>query len=327
MATNAAKVIAKAQSYIGYAYNHFLDSFGIGCTAWCAAFVSVVGREAGGSDIIPWSISCNDQIKWFKDHDMWLGVTNDVRPGDYIYYDWDHIDEPKPADHVGIVESVNGNTFVVIEGNFGNAENWQTRVSRRTVTKGWGYIFGFARPKYDGAAATEKVTADSNPTLSKGDENDAVKTLQRLLIEKGYSCGYSGADGEFGAATEAAVKKFQADNGLTADGIVGPLTWAKVKAEVKKEETKTETVVEKQAETTTPSVIVVSTAVITCRRGDSTPSVEKMQRFLNGWGYDCDIDGEFGPATETAVKSFQASKNLTADGICGKDTWTKLING
>ena len=52
-----------------------------------------------------------------------------------------------------------------------------------------------------------------------------VKTLQTLLIGYGYTCGSWGADGNFGAATEAAVKNYQKDKGLTVDGIVGTNTW------------------------------------------------------------------------------------------------------
>jgi putative chitinase len=56
--------------------------------------------------------------------------------------------------------------------------------------------------------------------LKKGDNNENVKLLQRKL----------GIDpvGNFGPATEAAVKAFQAKNGLTADGIVGAGTWNKI---------------------------------------------------------------------------------------------------
>jgi putative chitinase len=56
--------------------------------------------------------------------------------------------------------------------------------------------------------------------LKKGDNNENVKLLQQKLgIEP---------IGNFGPKTEEAVKAFQAKNGLTADGIVGPGTWAKV---------------------------------------------------------------------------------------------------
>lgn len=62
-------------------------------------------------------------------------------------------------------------------------------------------------------------------TLRKGMEGDEVKALQQQLIALGYDLGKWGADGDFGSATENAVKAFQKDKGLAVDGIVGPSTW------------------------------------------------------------------------------------------------------
>lgn len=64
------------------------------------------------------------------------------------------------------------------------------------------------------------------PLLRKGDEGKSVKALQYLLIANGYSCGKWGADGDFGADTEKAVKAFQKANALEADGEVGIATWS-----------------------------------------------------------------------------------------------------
>jgi hypothetical protein len=69
------------------------------------------------------------------------------------------------------------------------------------------------------------TTCDSNAeTLKKGNAGEIVVTLQNLLVEKGY-IDRDYVDGDFGPGTEAAVKQFQTDNSLTADGIVGPDTW------------------------------------------------------------------------------------------------------
>mgnify|MGYP000343728336 CR=1 FL=1 len=57
--------------------------------------------------------------------------------------------------------------------------------------------------------------------LMKGED---VKALQSALIGKGYSCGGTGADGEFGKNTESAVKSFQKAAGLTVDGKAGENT-------------------------------------------------------------------------------------------------------
>ena len=67
---------------------------------------------------------------------------------------------------------------------------------------------------------------DKKPTLRKGDAGPYVTLAQTELIQRGYDLGSWGADGKFGAQTEKAVKQFQTDWGLTADGIIGPKTWA-----------------------------------------------------------------------------------------------------
>ena len=66
----------------------------------------------------------------------------------------------------------------------------------------------------------------TKPTLRRGDKGAYVTLAQTELINKGYSCGSWGADGDFGKATEAAVKAFQQDHGLKVDGIIGVQTWA-----------------------------------------------------------------------------------------------------
>ena len=53
-----------------------------------------------------------------------------------------------------------------------------------------------------------------------------VRELQKALIAQGYSCGSCGADGEFGADTKKAVKKFQTAKGLSATGVADAATIA-----------------------------------------------------------------------------------------------------
>ena len=75
-------------------------------------------------------------------------------------------------------------------------------------------------------AALSGGDVDISVNLQKGDSGDAVKTMQKMLIACGYSCGSAGADGSFGDKTLAAVKAFQKAAGLTVDGIYGPVTKA-----------------------------------------------------------------------------------------------------
>lgn len=66
---------------------------------------------------------------------------------------------------------------------------------------------------------------DEKPTLRKGSKGEYVVSLQTALHNRGYDLGKCGIDGDFGSATDAAVRRFQRDVGLTADGIVGRDTW------------------------------------------------------------------------------------------------------
>jgi peptidoglycan hydrolase-like protein with peptidoglycan-binding domain len=64
----------------------------------------------------------------------------------------------------------------------------------------------------------------------KGDKGTEVKTIQEGLIYLGYDLGKYGADGDFGDATDSAVRKFQKDNGLVVDGKYGTSSKAKLEA-------------------------------------------------------------------------------------------------
>ena len=85
----------------------------------------------------------------------------------------------------------------------------------------WGKLYGVSP-----AMPVETTTVVGRPMVSHGSRGDAVRKLQELLTAMGYDCG--SVDGIFGSKTKAAVLAFQKANGLGADGIVGPLTWAKL---------------------------------------------------------------------------------------------------
>ena len=74
------------------------------------------------------------------------------------------------------------------------------------------------------------ASATAKNYLEIGDSGAAVKTMQLMLIECGYSCGSYGADGEFGSGTDAALRKFQKDNSLVVDGQYGPASKMKLTA-------------------------------------------------------------------------------------------------
>jgi peptidoglycan hydrolase-like protein with peptidoglycan-binding domain len=77
-----------------------------------------------------------------------------------------------------------------------------------------------AAPKAEPKVASSNSPAYPGSPIKRGSRGDAVKLVQNKVGAK--------SDGWFGPATESRVKKWQRSNGLTADGIVGPKTWAKM---------------------------------------------------------------------------------------------------
>ena len=77
-------------------------------------------------------------------------------------------------------------------------------------------------------AATIEVADTAKPTLRKGSKGAAVTELQTMLLKLGYDLGPCGIDGDFGKATEVAVRSFQSDHRLMVDGVVGKNTWAEL---------------------------------------------------------------------------------------------------
>ena len=61
------------------------------------------------------------------------------------------------------------------------------------------------------------------------------------------------------------------------------------------------------------------------RRGARDHPVRTLQHLLRARGQSVTVDGDFGPATEAAVRAFQGSHGLGVDGIVGNQTWSALI--
>jgi len=59
-------------------------------------------------------------------------------------------------------------------------------------------------------------------------------------------------------------------------------------------------------------------------RGSAGPVVAILQQRLSALGYPVALDGDFGPATELAVRHFQMAAKLDSDGIVGAETWMTL---
>lgn len=85
---------------------------------------------------------------------------------------------------------------------------------------------GFSNQVVDGIAGPN--TLAGCPDIKYNASGNITKILQQQLEARGYSVGSCGCDGICGNDTQEAIKAFQRDNGLDADGICGPKTWAKI---------------------------------------------------------------------------------------------------
>lgn len=169
-------------------------------------------------------------------------------------------------------------------------------------------------------------------------EGSAEKAAVRLLQQKLKSLGYykGSVDGSFGVGTADAVKAFQRNNGLTADGVAGGGTLNKLFASAAKSYTPTATPKPTLRPSPTPipdNIYVVVTAApygqyATLRRGMRGTPVEEMQKALKSQGYFTGkSDGYFGEDTENAVKQFQRYNGLNIDGVAGPATLRTLLEG
>lgn len=202
--------------------------------AWCAITVTALAIKAGfTTKNFPMSYNCGTMITKAKALGIWK-ETDSYKPkiGDVIIYSW--ADNGKGecktgASHTGIVVSVSGNNFDVLEGNKGTS----SACGIRKMKVNGQYIRGFIVPKYTAGKPVNKPTTKYSGTiptceLKYGDEGSAVKSLQELL--NWYHAEWKlDVDGSFGSKTESALMGFQMTEALEVDGIYGPKTKARAK--------------------------------------------------------------------------------------------------
>ena len=165
-------------------------------------------------------------------------------------------------------------------------------------------------------------------TVKRGSSGNDAKTVQNRLQELAY---YQGTvDGKFERASVNALKNFQTNNGLKADGIAGSSTYEKLFSDAAVSYRVSETVTPGPAEI--PQTTAVATAQTsvwkTLRRGMSGTDVKQLQENLIQLGYlTGTADGDYGAKTVEAVRDFQKANNLTADGTAGAETLKKIYGG
>ncbi len=148
--------------------------------------------------------------------------------------------------------------------------------------------------------SSSEAEADAEELLYPGDKGSAVEDVQSRLKKLGYY-EYDEVTGYFGPITQEAVEKFQKNNEIGVDGIVGPETQGLLESGDAK--------------------------YYTLEEGDKGEDVEKVQEKLKKLGYfDSNVTGYYGSITEKAVREFQERNGLTVDGKAGKNTRAKLFS-
>ena len=190
------------------------------------------------------------------------------------------------------------------------------KAGNQTLTKLYAELEnGGASSDADASVSTPTTT---NPnTLKYGDSGSRVTEMQTALKKLGYYT--SSVDGRFGAGTQRAVIAFQKASGLTADGLAGSRTL--------------ELLYEKAASSSgsgsnsNSSSSSDSGFTRTLRRDYTGSDVKAVQTRLKALNYYAGVvDGHYGSGTIAAVKTFQRSNGLTADGLTGRVTYNKLMS-
>lgn len=139
------------------------------------------------------------------------------------------------------------------------------------------------------------------PVIRMGSSGPAVVEAQHALNGKGFAVGK--ADGKFGPATTEGTRAFQRSVGVTADGVIGATTWARL-----------------LAPPAAPAKLPApATGRPTLQLGSTGAAVGIVQRFLG-----LTADNRYGPVTERAVRAYQRMRGLAVDGKVGPATWGAL---
>ena len=208
--------------------------------AWCECFVDWCFFKAFGPDgqriqcqSGDLGAACIYSAQYFQQQGRY---DNNPQVGDQVFFY-----AGGTIGHTGIVVEVSDITITVVEGNSSD------RVQKLTYSRSSGSIAGYGHPWYEKASAAPEEPQPAPPAedpapspqtvtvhlplLKRGSTGPAVESAQAILIHRGYACGgrkFLGRetpDGDFGPATEKAVRSFQAEAALDSDGEIGADTW------------------------------------------------------------------------------------------------------
>lgn len=179
-------------------------------------------------------------------------------------------------------------------------------------------------PAPDWNAIAAAIAQAKTQVLRRGDKGDAVKWAQggiNNVSGRGLT-----VDGDFGPATEQAVKDLEAWVHLPVDGVVGPEVWSILYPDAGATPPPPPPAPGISPEQFLHMVADMARAKGIQRPGLKGEGVKDLQRNLNdSFGAGLKVDGIYGPGTTSVVRNYQRHKGIGADGIAGFDTWVHLV--
>jgi len=208
---------------------------------WCAVAVIAWGIYAWGAEeakrrlcVGPYSAGCGWVVKYYKSAGRWFSTP---KPGDQVVFQvWNKVKQTWEACHTGLVYDVTDSRIYTIEGNTSAGSDVVIpnggAVAKKSYARNSTYIMGYGRPLYDevdegpvsSGSGCPYAEPEAKTVVRLGTRGNDAGWVQWHLNRAGYDLGVYGIDEDIGPITEAAIKAFQAANGLEADGEAGPIT-------------------------------------------------------------------------------------------------------
>lgn len=191
------------------------------CLHNCAEAVKIANKNCGYADIF--SISCTETYRNLKKSENYTqipvecGTRNDI-----IFFDW-YLQGGDICEHIGIIEKVENNT--VFYSDFNSSENPRGYFEHRTSVNNNKIKAVFHH--HINNKPISYILKDIN--IHSGDRGSIVTLIQSILYKLGYVLEI---DGYFGEETAKQVKKFQENNSLEVDGVVGSETLNKMSTQI-----------------------------------------------------------------------------------------------